>query len=55
MIQDEFSFLLIIQNTAYLWFMDHSDEVYDLIDWTLDCILKERISGKQGWYNTGIR
>ena len=43
MIQDEFSFILIIQKTVYLWFMDHSDEVYDLIDWTLDCILKERI------------
>ena len=38
MIQDDFSFILIIQKTAYLWFMDHSDEVYDLIDWTLDCI-----------------
>ena len=33
MIQDEFSFILIIQKPAYLWFMDHSDEVYDLIGW----------------------
>lgn len=41
-------FFLIIQKTAYLWFMDHTNDVQDLIDWTLKCILDEEVDGKQG-------
>ena len=41
-------FFLIIQKTAYLWFMDHTNDVQDLIDWTLKCILDEEFDGKQG-------
>ena len=41
-------FFLIIQKTAHLWFMDHTNDVQDLIDWTLKCILDEEVDGKQG-------
>ena len=41
-------FFLIIQKTAYLWFMDHTNDVQDLTDWTLKCILDEEVDGKQG-------
>ena len=42
-------FFLIIQKTAYLWFMVFfTNDVQDLIDWTLKCILDEEVDGKQG-------
>lgn len=32
--------------------MDHTNDVQDLIDWTLKCILDEEVDGKQGQLKT---